>query len=244
MTTTQKIRIAILIIAICFFIYRQYRKKTGEKVSTVTNPESPNIFYSINDGNQIELIYAPNYNSEWFEELKKKYSWDSFDEYDNIFCEYMYMLFDTLPEIAGKTESDHEFFNNLTRQQKFFYSLLTFTGDTDNGGVTQFFFNRPEFSFAVLETLEELKMTKLKTDYEKCLNEFIGTSNSYAKRKEIFNKTNLKWEKRWKAFTDGYSEIKSADILEDYFYSKEFKKELYKTFVEYADKNIDKFVRK
>ena len=89
-----------------------------------------------------------------------------------------------------------------------------------------------------------MKLEKLKTDYEKCLNEFIGTSNSYSKRKEIFSNSNLNWEKRWKAFTDGYDDIKSAETLEDYFYDTEFKKVLYKTFVEYADKNMNKFVRK
>lgn len=245
MTNHQLFKIGIFIIAIGLFLYRQYKiKKTKNSISSENEVETPNTFFSINEGNQKELIYAPKYDSEWFEELNKKYSWDNFDEYDNIFWEYMYQLFDTLPEIAEKTENDTEFFNNLNRGQKVFYSLLAFNGDTNNGGVTQFFFNKPEFAFAVLETFEELKMTKLKNDYEKCLNEFIGTANSYSKRKEIFNNTNLNWEKRWKAFTDGYDDIESASILEGYYYDTEFKKDLYKTFVEYADRNINQFVRK
>jgi hypothetical protein len=219
-------------------------KKKGNLNSTVKNMGTPKTFYSINDGNQIELIYAPTYDPEWFIELNKKYSWENFNDFDNIFWEYMYQLFDPLPEISGKTESDYEFFSNLTRGQKIFYSLLVFNGATDNGGVSQFFFNKPNFMFAVLETFEELKMIKLKKDYEKCLNEFIGTSNSYNNRKEIFNNSNFDWEKRWKAFTDGIEDIESANIIEDYYYGSEFKKELFKNFVEYVDSNINQFVKK
>ena len=266
MTKHHIIKIGFLILGIAIYFYRQKLKKRNEISKTLLeendsdiktqdavneNPikqnqeiEIPKTFYSINDGNQELLIYAPEYDKEWFEKINLKYSWDKFDEYDNKFWEYMYQLFDTLYEIAQKTENGMDFFTNLNREQKVFYSLLSFTGDTDNGGVTQFFFNKPEFAFAVLETFEELKLEKLKTDYEKCLNEFIGTSNSYSKRKEIFSNSNLNWEKRWKAFTDGYDDIKSAETLEDYFYDTEFKKVLYKTFVEYADKNMKKFVRK
>lgn len=245
MTNDQLLKGGFFIIIVSLFIYRQYsRKKAKESVLSENETETLKNFYSINDGNQKELIYAPNYDKEWFDELNTKYSWDNFDVYDNIFWEYMYQLFDTLPEMAQKTENDAEFFNNLNREQKVFYSLLAFNGDTDNGGVSQFFFNRSEFAFAVLETFEELNMTKLKNDYEKCLNEFIGTSNSYTKRKEIFNDSNLEWKKRWKAFSDGYDDIPSADLLERYYYDDEFKKELYKGFVDYANSNINQFVRK
>lgn len=254
MTQHHLIKLLFFAVLILLFIYRNYKQKkdsnskiseveieTPEEVFEETSTEPTKVFYSINDGNQKEVIYAPKYNKEWFEELEKKYSWDNFNEYDNRFWEYMYQLFDTLPDISGNV-GDTVFFNNLNREQKVFYSLLVFTGDTDNGGVSQFFFNRPEFAFAALETFEELKWTKLKNDYEKCLNEFIGTSHSYLKRKEIFNDPSLEWEKRWKAFRDGNDDIKSAEIVEDYFYKTEYKKELYKSFVDYVDGNIDQFV--
>jgi hypothetical protein len=202
-------------------------------------------FYSINDGNQTELIFAPAYNKQWFDELDKKYSWENFGAYDNRFWEYMYNLFDTLPELAkGQTTSDFDFFNKLTRGQKVFYSVLVFGGDTDNGGVYQFFFNRPEFCFAVLEAFKELKLHKLSKDYEKCLNEVIGTADSYGKRKEIFNDPNNIWETKWKSFQEGYSDIKSAIVIQDYFYTDDFQKVYYKAIVDYIDKNIDQFVRK
>jgi hypothetical protein len=94
----------------------------------------------------------------------------------------------------------------------------------DNGGVYQFFFNRPEFCFAALETFQELGLDTLKQDYEKCLNEFIGIADSYAKRKTIANDPGINMEKRKKAFADGYKDLPSAKTIEDYFYNEDFKK--------------------
>jgi len=201
-------------------------------------------FYSINDSNQNELFYAPTYNKEWFDALDKKYSWDNYNAFDNRFWEYMYQIFDTLPGIAGKTGSDRIFFNYLTRGQKMFYSLLVFNGDVDNGGVGQFFFNRPEFSFAVLETFEELKLNRLKSDYEKCLNEFFGSVESYFIGNKNLNDRSPEWTERWLSFTDGDGNLKSATTIEDYYYNEEFKKELYKTFTDFVDNHLDQFVKK
>ena len=119
---------------------------------TASATQIPPDFYSINDGNQTELFFAPDYNKQWFDELDKKYSWENFGPYDNRFWEYMYNLFDTLPGLAkGQTKSDHDFFNKLTRGQKVFYAVLVFGGDTDNGGVYQFFFNRRNFVLQLLK---------------------------------------------------------------------------------------------
>ena len=202
-------------------------------------------FYSINDGNQNEIVIAPDYNIEWFDGLDKKYLWDNFGAYDNRFWEYMYNIFDTLPALAkGKTTSEREFFNNLTRGQKIFYSVLVFNGDTDNGGVHQFFFNRPEFCFAVLETFKELNLETLAKDYETCLNEFMGSTDSYSKKKTIFNDPNNSWEKRFKSFSDGYGDLKTGRNIEEYFYKDEFKKQFYKTVVDYIDNHLEQFVKK
>jgi hypothetical protein len=202
-------------------------------------------FYSINDSNQNKVIFAPNYNKEWFDLLDKKYAWDKFDIYDNRFYEYMYKIFDTLPALAkGKSTNNRDFFNKLTRAQKVFYSVLVFGGDTDNGGVYQFFFNKPEFCFAVLESFKELKLDKLSRDYENCLNEFIGSVDSYAKRKTVFNESTNSWEERFKAFSVGYDDFKSGKKIEAYYYKDSFKKQLFKTVVEYVDNNLDMFVIK
>ena len=68
--------------------------------------------------------------------------------------------------------------------------------------------------------------------------------DSYIKRKTVFNDSINNWDKKWKAFTDGYSDIKSAEKIEDYYYKVEFKKLLYKAVVDYVDNNINQFVKK
>jgi len=238
------ILICLLAIAASAFVYKVYRNKNSKSKGDTSNSSSFD-FYSINDGNQTRLIFAPDYNKGWFDELDKKYSWDKFGLYDNRYFEYMYNLFDTLPALAeGTYKSDADFFSKLTRGQKVFYSTLVFGGEVDNGGVYQFFFNRPEFCFAALETFRELGLDTLKQDYEKCLNEFIGMADSYTKRKNIANDPNISMEKRKKAFADGYKDLTSTKKIEDYFYTEKFKKMFYKRVVDYIDKNLDQFVRK
>jgi hypothetical protein len=246
MTTSLTVKILlILVVAGGIILYEYFKGQKSTAEVTESTAQTPPDFYSINDGNQTELNFAPAYNKQWFDELDRKYSWDNFGAYDNRFWEYMYNLFDTLPALAkGQTKSDEDFFNKLTRGQKVFYAVLVFGGDTDNGGVYQFFFNRPEFCFAALEAFKELKLDTLAKDYENCLNEFVGSADSYGKRKEVFNDPKNSWEKKAKSFQEGYSDIKSAKVIEDYFYKEEFKKQYYKTVVEYIDKNLDQFVRK
>lgn len=86
-----------IIIGILFFI--RQRKKI---VNNYVKSDESVAFYSLDDGNQTEVIYAPKYNKEFLENLDKKYSWQNFDEYDNRFWEYMYEYFDKLPKIAGE----------------------------------------------------------------------------------------------------------------------------------------------
>lgn len=246
MTTLLTIKILlILVVAGGIILFRYFKGQRTNPKATETTNQTPPDFYSIEEGNQTELNFAPVYNQQCFDELDKKYSWDNFGAYDNRFWEYMYNLFDTLPALAkGQTKSDRDFFNKLTRGQKVFYTVLVFGGDTDNGGVYQFFFNRPEFCFAALEAFKELRLNTLAKDYETCLNEFVGSVDSYVKRKEIFNDPKNCWEKKAKSFQEGYSDIKSAKVIEEYFYTDEFKKQYYKTVVEYIDQHLDQFVRK
>jgi hypothetical protein len=247
MTISVIVKLSLIILATSgLFAYWNFKKSKPTTFPENISTTAPNKqFYDINEGNQTELIFAPMYNKQWFDELDKKYSWDSFGVYDNRFFEYMYNLFDTLPALAkGQTKSNSEFFNKLTRGQKVFYAVLAFGGDTDNGGVYQFFFNKPEFCFAALEAFKELKLDSLSQDYEKCLDEFIGSADSYGKRKEIFNDPKNSWEKKAKSFQEGYSNLKSAKKIEAYFYTDNYKKTFYKTVVDYIDIHLNQFVKK
>lgn len=224
----------IFFITIGRLVYSRYKRK----------PLSPPNFYSINDGNQNEIIFGIDYNKVWFEEIDNKYSWESFDVYNNRYWEYIINLSEIHFEIANDNyKSREKILNNFTRGQKIIYIFSVFNQETDNGGVYQFFFNKPELCFATLETFKELRLDNLSKDYEDCLNEFCGSVDSYIKRKTIFNDSISSWDEKWKTFTEGYNDIKSGKKIEDYYYKVEFKKQLYKTVVNYIDNNINQFVK-
>ena len=85
MTTPIIIKLSLIVVATAgLFIYRHYK---NQKPSTLTDHTETSVstpdFYSINDGNQNKVVFAPDYNKKWFDGLDKKYSWDNFGAYDN-----------------------------------------------------------------------------------------------------------------------------------------------------------------
>ncbi len=230
----MKIIIGIIIVIGLLFIYLNKKKQNS------TETIKPTDFYSINDGNQNKLIISMEISQEWLNSTKVKYDWNEFDEYDNRMWEYMYRLFDETVEKSGIKDST-ELWNKLNREQKIFWAFLAFNGDTDNGGVYQFIFNRPEFIISVAETWEELGIEELKNDYENVLGELSGKTLKISELKTTFNDESKDWNKRWKSFSDGYKELKSTEKIEDYYYDKEFKRKLYKKIADRIENNIEKF---
>jgi len=236
--------IVIIVIGIIFILISKSSYWTNKELKIQANESyAPIEMFSIHSGNQNELIFYIDYDQKWFNTIANKYTWDNFDQYDNRFFEYMYVLHDELPKQSNSI-GNSAFMDKLTKGQKVFYSMLVFSGQVDNGGVYQFFFNNPEFSFAVLESLKELKLEKLHKDYENCLIELLGSVDQFNNRRNAFQDNKEVWKKRWKTFADGYSELPSAKVIEDYFYDEKFKKEFYKTVVNYIDNNLDQFVKK
>ena len=100
MTTPQIIKLVLLIsVVIGLLIYKQFKGKKNSTLNEET-PKSKKIFYSIYEGNQTKINFAPTYDKAWFDNLDKKYSWEKFGLYDNRYFEYMYILFDTLPALS------------------------------------------------------------------------------------------------------------------------------------------------
>lgn len=197
-------------------------------------------FYDLDVGNQNDLIYYSNISLDWIDSTKEKYDWENFGEYDNRMWEYMYKLFDDVVKESG-AKDNVELWNNLNRAQKTFWTFLSFNGDTDNGGVYQFIFNRPQFIFAVAEMWEEIGMTQVAVDYNEVLKELTGKTGKISELKEAWNDESNSFEKRWASFTEGYQELKSTEKIEAYYYKKEFKKECHKHMADYIERNMDKF---
>lgn len=197
-------------------------------------------FWSIDEGNQNELLVYSTISQEWIDSTQANFDWENCDEYDNRMCEYMEKLFDDVVENSGIQDS-RELWEKLNRQQKVFWVFLSFHGNTLNGGVYQFIFNRPEFILATAEMLKELGMENVSNDYNEVLRELSGKIGKIIELKSGFNDDAKTWAKRWKSFSDGREELKTTEIIENYYYDKEFQKGCQKKMSDYIELNMDKF---
>ena len=197
---------------------------------------------SIDDGNQNELLNAPTISKDFLSEIRGKYSWSNFDEYDNRVYAFMDKLL--YPAIRQANIQDFELlWDSFSRTQKIFYTLITFDGQVKNGGVYQFLFNYPELGFAALESFEEIDETKLREDYEKTISEFLGKTSTIGELKQAFNDQSLDWEKRWASFSSGYNELKTTKTIEDYFYTTDFCKSHFQLISKFLESNIEQMAQ-
>ncbi len=130
-----------------------------------------------------------------------------------------------------------EFLNKLTKEQRIYFSLVNFESQVNNGCVYQFLFNYPELSLIALDAMKILKMERLSKDYSNVLNEYFGKFKDIQELKARFNNANSDWDKRWNAFADGYKELKTAKVIDDYFYDKGFKQEFQNDMYNFAKNN-------
>lgn len=216
------------------------RKSSAESAQSDSHMKPIENLYSIEEGNQDSLTLGARIAQGWIDTVQAKYSWDTFDEYDNRMWQYMDKLFDETVENSGIQEYD-ELWRKLTREQKVFWAFLAFNGDVNNGGVYQFISNRPEFLVAVSEMFHELEMHEVAKDYELVLQELVGKAGKINELKSALHDNSKSWEKRWNSFTEGYKELQSTEKIESYYYDKEFRKRLYKKVADYIELHIDKF---
>jgi len=131
----------------------------------------------------------------------------------------------------------------MNRSQKTFLTFLVFNGETDNGGVYQFIFNRPLYIFAVSEMWYEIGMLDVAKDYDAVLEELIGESEAIGALKQKFNDSSKSFDEQWEAFSSGYDILKSTEKIEHYYFDKEFKKRCHKKLSDYIESHINNFIR-
>lgn len=234
--------ILLLSIIVLFSKCVDNKKETNQITPVNIIDYLPTNAYKISNGNQTKPVYAPKIKSNWFDSINQIFKNKAFEQYDNKYWVYTEFFHDTLYKMFNEDKFvDSLFFKKLTKGQKIFYSSQVFLGEVDNGGVWQFFFNRPEQCYATLESFKVLKLEKLEKDYEKCLTEFLVNADKLKNRQDRFSDASENWEERWKSFSEGYVEIKSAKELEDYFYTEEFKKNYFDAMTNYIDEHKDEF---
>lgn len=201
--------------------------------------------YSLDDGNQSELIYYATVDRAWLERIKAKYDWKSFHRYDNRLFEYIDRFVDPLYQLPEWGTGDHEKgWQKLNRSQKMLWAFIAFDAQVNNGGVYQFLFNYPEYTLVVADLWVAWDVPPLAFDYNgSVLDEFLDVWDRYVETKKVFNNSELSDKDRWDAFVTGYDDLPSGEVIEEYYYDDEFKAFLYKRVADFVERNIDHFAQ-
>ncbi len=229
---------AIVLVAILLIVAWMLRKNRNER-------KAPNQFVEL-DKDETKLGLLPKVSTAWIDEINKKYESKEYDKYDNrhfafsdklcnqIYSEYKYW---------EKGESHYEFLSKLHDTQKMYFAIINFEGQTNNGGVYQFLFNQPENAIIALEAMKKTKLNRLAEDYEKVLNEFFGKFKTIEELRSKFQNNSLNWDKRWNSFVEGYKEIPQTEVIEEYFYDKEYSKEFHSKMAQFVIDNKNELMK-
>ena len=224
----------IILIAVCIFlIFLALKKRT--KVSLIRPFELVTL-----ESESQSTEYLPKVPGKWLTEIETKYKSVDYKVHPNEYAEIMDKLCGDVysqSKYWKQNLSHSEFLRKLTKEQRIIFALANFEGQTNNGGVYQFLFNQPELSLIALDAMIITRMDTLAKDYEHVLHELFGKTETIGELKKKFQDNSRKWTSRWNAFVEGYNEIKSAEVIEGYFYDAEFINQFHKRIVEYIKAN-------
>ncbi len=194
---------------------------------------------TLDDGNQTDRLVTPTVERAVLDGIQSKYKWTRFDEYDNRYSEYIDHLIVPTMKMA-KVKRLETLWKKLNRPQKVFYAVFMFDGQVMNGGVWQFLYNYGELSVAALEALHEIGANRLASDYRVTLEEVVGKADSLGDLCRRASQAGT-FSKKWAAFAEGYKELETTEVIEDYYHSKKFKKEFYQQLCDYIEHRLDLF---
>ncbi|WP_420573700.1 DMP19 family protein [Kordia sp.] len=139
-----------------------------------------------------------------------------------------------------------EHWKKLTKEQKTVLTLGHLISQTDNGGIWQFFFNKPSYCICGVEALYEVNPTSaLASRYEAVLKEFITMLNgdAFTQICEVWDDESIEFETRWKTFKEGEKHLPSAEKFQKLFYDEQFKGWLYRDIVKYINQNLGRCLK-
>lgn len=236
MKTETILIIALLILVVGFLVWRSKSKKVEN---------APTEFVRLDSATE-STEHLPLLVNNWISEIEKKWTEKEWGIYDN---EHYDICKEICNEVYAKNkywEKDQthaDFLNELTKEQRVYFTLINFEAQVNNGGVYQFLFNYPELSILALQAMKETGMSKLAKDYEVILNEYFGKFNTIQELYTRFQSDNNDWNKRWTSFTEGYEELPSTETVEEYFYEENYVLSYHKKLTEYVKLNRTKLYR-
>jgi hypothetical protein len=236
MKTGIIIIILLLILVVGFIVWRN---KTNKIVNA---PREFVRLKSKKESNQ----HLPLVSKNWITEIERKWSIREWGIYDNVHYDISNKICNDVyskNKYCEKNQTHAEFLNELTKEQRIYFTLVNFEGQVNNGGVYQFLFNNPELSIIALQGMQEVGIEKLAQNYEIVLQEYFGKFNTIQELYSRFQNENNDWNKRWNSFAEGYKELQSTEIIEDYFYQANFVKIYQEKLTEYVKANPTKLYK-
>ncbi|MEL0456612.1 DUF4375 domain-containing protein [Flavobacteriaceae bacterium SZ-1-7] len=190
--------------------------------------------------------HLPLLTKNWISKIEEKWKnkdWEMWKNQHYDICEKICNDIYSTNKYWEKNQTHADFLNELTKEQRIYFTLINFESQVNNGGVYQFLFNYPELSILALEGMQETGMEKLATDYEIVLKEYFGKFDTIQDLYSKFQNNKSDWNKRFTAFAEGYKELPSAEKIEEYFYEESFVKTFQQDLTEYVKANRNKFYR-
>ncbi len=200
--------------------------------------------YDLKDGNPRKLSYYNTVDTALIDNIQQDLN-DEKITTEDAFWKYQQLAFEGIQYPDNKTEQ--AIWKKLTRVQKIVLVMNIFIGQTNNGGVWQFFFNRPDYAIAVAEAFHELdSFSRYRREYEKPLNDFAAMSSTGVYQElmeQIYSLKDGEDAKRWKLFKDGQEHIPSHEAFETFFYDQKNKSILYGSLIRYIHQHLSKLLK-
>lgn len=236
MKTGIIIVIVLLILLVAFVVWKQ-------KSKALMN--APTNFVRLESDNE-STQHLPTLPKNWLSQLEKKWSKIEWSQYENEhydICEKICNEVYSSKKYWEKKQTHTDFLNEMTKEQRVYFTLINFEAQVNNGGVYQFLFNYPELSILALEGMEEMGLEKLAKDYKVVLNEYFGNFETIQELYSRFQNNSKSWKKRWNSFAEGYKELPSAEGIEEYFYEEDFIQIYHEDVVKYVKANQTKLFK-
>jgi len=192
--------------------------------------------FEINKKGSKKLVYFSTTTTKNLENIRKSAP-ESDQPFREKFWKYHELIFNGVQIPGGLTDQS---WKKLTQAQKVILTLGHFISQTDNGGVWQFLFNKPEFCFAAYDAMSIAKPFSLFSfQYEKVLKEFVSmiTNKIWNDLLEKYEQA-TEFEEQWKIFKSGQDHIPAHQNFEKEFYDHKNKERFYEDLISYIEQNI------
>jgi hypothetical protein len=136
---------------------------------------------------------------------------------DNYYAELIdgNQLFRGIQKDYPRGYEDIQLIRKLTSGQQLLILLGVLDGQICNGGITQFFWNYPEYAFDVRDAIDRLRDVAMLTNYERALEALVGNRGRWFElREECYR---AEGSPAWESFRQSYDLLDLRWFDEAYF---------------------------